>query len=159
MFGILKREGIKCLDFFINKPVMWFGKCVYKKGKKIWIGRSTGYKYDYCTKFEEKDKEWRFVVFRGKVLRAMEKVPNIDTEIWKQKNCDFRHVNERFLDSEVRYECLEACKDLGIDLAGVDVLVNTSGEVKVIEVNSGMAMGSRTAGRLFRRIESEEGLR
>lgn len=161
MFQILKEYGVKCLDFYLKKPCrfgVYRDKYVFKKGRRIVVGRGCR-DYDYCTKFEEKDKEWRVVIYKGKVLRAMEKINYDGSDVWKQKNCDFRHVNDRELSIDVRRECIDACNALGIDLAGIDVLRNKMGVVKIIEVNSGMAMGERTIGRLFRAIEMEVGVR
>ena len=155
MFRILGDNEVSCLKFYIRKPNVSYRRYVFRIGKRIKVGYISGEDYDYCTRFEDKDKEWRVVVFKGKVLRAMEKVPHNKTDIWKQKDCRFRHVDDYMLPSEIKSLCLKACKVLGIDLAGVDILRNVRGEYKVIEVNSGMAMGERTIGRLFGAIEEE----
>lgn len=167
MFNIFKENDVKCLDFFKKgdmKNYGWRGfigsKAVLKKGKRIRITRLFRGDWDYGTVFERKEHEYRVVVYKGAVLRAMEKIPlDGNMDILKQKKCRFEHRPWRSLNRNVVEESIKACKALGIDLAGVDVLINNKGEVKVIEVNSGMAMGHRTAGRLFRRIEREEGLR
>ncbi len=157
MLELLRREGVQCL--IIPQKRRFGRKYACKYGKRLRVRRFSRLfggrfgNYDYVTEWEDKKEEYRVVVFRGKVLRAMRKEPrdgDMD-KVLKQSNCRYRHIEE--LSDDVRFECIKACVVLGIDLAGVDILVNRRGDVRVIEVNSGMGMGSRTCGRLLKEIE------
>ncbi len=158
MLRLLKEGGVPCLEVVGNEG---FGKKAFKRGKGLFVGRKSFRSYDYATKWEDKKEEFRVVVFRGDVLRAMRKEPEdgVMDKVLKQRCCRYRHVDKYEIGVGIFSDCIKACEALGIDLAGVDVLVNMKGEVKIIEVNSGMGLGSRTAGRLFRAIERGRGLR
>ena len=116
-------------------------------------------KYDYATLYEDKRLEWRALVFRNKLFKLMLKnavEENTELSSWqlKQINCDFDEIKNPG-NKKLIAECEKAAEILGIDLCGIDVCLTNDLKLKIIEVNSGMAMGYGTLERLKKLIEKE----
>lgn len=107
----------------------------------------------YCTIKENKVLEYRVIVFRNKLLRTMIKLPKENDFTLKQENCKFIEVNTKFT-PEQKQTIIDSVKSLGLDLAGVDCLVNKKGALKIIEVNSGMSLCKKSADLLFKELKS-----
>jgi len=109
-------------------------------------------KYDYATLKEEKKFEYRILMFYGKVFKIMLKHKLNDKFVNKQINCKFINVDiDDFKDihgSEVFNSLKKAVSELGINLCGVDLIVNSDDECKILEVNSGAGMSGKSV-RLF----------
>ncbi len=105
----------------------------------------------YATIKEEKVLEYRVLVFKDKILRTTIKLPKEKDFVLKQENCKFVEVKPNFSDEE-KENIINSIKCLKLDLGGVDVLVNDKGEMKIIEVNSGMSLCSKSAKLVFDEI-------
>jgi hypothetical protein len=168
MFKELAKGNVKCLDFMDLKTINGVLKAVLliQCSKRLVLRIEGRRKYkcistlkelldnlrecDYATAYEEKINEWRVLCYRGQVLRVWDKEPDDDNvRFWHRSNCTFNSSDN----IEVGRLGLEASRALGIDLSGVDVLENDRHELKVIEVNSGMAMSYGTIKRLFNKIK------
>ena len=108
-------------------------------------------RYTYATKLEDKLREWRIIVFNGRIFRDWEKTPLDPTELyWHKENCVFSKV--RYPNNIPEDLALRSALALGMDLCGVDILENKDHDYKVIEVNSSMALSETSVLRLYRRI-------
>lgn len=114
-------------------------------------------RFTYATIQEKKQIEYRIIVFNNRILRCMVKMNlNHDFRL-KQHNCKFVGINKREFPIEVLRMVKKAVKCVGLDLSGVDVLLNELGEWKILEVNSGMGMNKRTINKLYNRIRKTYG--
>lgn len=161
MFREFKRNGVNCLKFYDLGS--WYGwvralfrvvfgnKLVLRKGRNCKVVRLKGFlknygNYDYGTLFENKVFEYRVLVFKGNIFRSMIKFNPFSK---KFRLClDNTHFKDCWVRSEIEKESLKAVKCLGLDLAGVDVLMNDRFQFKVIEVNSGMGLQKESILRL-----------
>lgn len=159
MFYLLHKNKINALDFYDFSNFIDVLRCLFVlRDSKLVLRRnfkSNNYficdsikdfllnflKYDYATKYEEKEKEFRVLMFRDEVLEIYEK--RIKKKFKSKKvfdrkryNCKFVRVNKRDYNKELVKLCRNARKILGIDICGIDVLKNSKG-YKIIEVNSG----------------------
>ena len=103
---------------------------------------------EYATIKEKKVLEYRILVFKDKILRTTIKLPKEKDFILKQENCKFIKVKPNF-SKEEKKNIINSVKCLGLDLGGVDVLVNNKNEMKIIEVNSGMSLCSESVRLVF----------
>jgi len=171
MFEIFKQNNIISVHYFDLREQRFeavdylYGgfKLVLRKGKEIKIIGMDKLEelksYDYATIKEEKVKEYRVILFRGKIVRAMRKMPQTTDFQFKQENCKFVTVTENSFPREVIKNMIKAQKVLGIDLCGIDLLKNTDGEWKILEVNSGMSMSPKSVEIFYKMlIEEQKGL-
>ncbi len=143
MFELFEENEIKCITRVNGHFVQYFISRITRNG--------------ITTIRENKVKEYRVIVYNGRMMKVMEKVPKNGDFILKLENCDYQRVERFVIPKEDRRNIIRAVECLGLDLAGVDVLKNDKGEFKVIEVNSGPGMGEKNIGLLFRRIMEEYG--
>ena len=106
---------------------------------------------EYATIKEKKVLEYRVLVFKDKILRTTIKLPKQKDFILKQENCKFVGVKPKFSEEDKK-NIINSVKCLGLDLGGVDVLVNGKDEMKIIEVNSGMSLCSKSVKLVFDEI-------
>ena len=141
MFELFKENNIRCVEYVDIREVNIFqrllGKLYIRKG--------------YATKRENKVSEFRIIVFNNRILKTYLKMPQNKNFVLKKNNCVFKRIREPFIRS-VKDNILNSVKCLGLDLAGVDMLINTNNEDKIIEVNSGPGMGYPTIRKLYKRI-------
>jgi glutathione synthase/RimK-type ligase-like ATP-grasp enzyme len=140
MFELFQQSNIKCLEYRQSiSRVIFF--------RSVWFKRKWGW-----TRRENKVKEYRVIVFLNKIFKIYEKIPNNQIDFqWKKDNTIFTRRRMQFPE-DVKLNIINSVKCIGLDLAGVDVLLNDLGEYKVIEVNSGLGMGEPTIRKLYRRI-------
>jgi hypothetical protein len=175
MFKLFQENNIQSVRFIefdeSTEPINELGGkiLVLRKGGKIvlrtirgncipipdkWIYRG---EYEYATIKEEKVKEYRVILFRGKIVRAMRKMPQEDDFQLKQENCKFVTITpESSFPRETIGNMIKAQKVLGIDLCGIDLLKNTDGEWKILEVNSGMSMSPRSVEIFYKMLMEEQ---
>jgi len=159
MFKIMKRNRVKCLGFLDLsksldkiKAVLFLvnNDLVLRKNQDIQIlnfndlKKGLFKKWDYATIKEEKLFEYRFIIFKNHIVRAMLKLNKNNDFVLKQENSKFIDIDINKISKRTRKNLLKAVKCLNIDLCGVDVLLNKKGKFKIIEVNSGMAMNSKS---------------
>ncbi|MFA6023566.1 MAG: hypothetical protein WC781_05750 [Candidatus Pacearchaeota archaeon] len=165
MFRIFKENRIKSVSFIdLDKPmgkikssvILLFGKeLVLRKDKEIEviklseIKRLFKNKFDYATIKENRILEYRIIVFKNKVVRAMVKLNYGGDFVLKQDNSKFIDVNINKIPHKTINNLLKATKYLGIDLCGIDLLVNKNGKFKILEVNSGMALCSKSINQFY----------
>jgi len=106
---------------------------------------------EYATLKEKKILEFRVLVFKDKILRTTIKLPKEKDFVLKQENCKFVEVKPNFSDEDKK-NIINSVKCLGLDLGGVDVLINDKNEMKIIEVNSGMSLCSKSVRLVFKEI-------
>lgn len=111
---------------------------------------------DYATIYEKPKKEYRVLMFKGRPFRVMEKKLKEGHENdWQRhiENCDFKAIAIRGINNDVIDACVKACNAVGIDLAGVDVMITQDNKVKVIEVNSAPSMNDVSIRKFFKRLQ------
>ncbi|HET8689260.1 MAG TPA: hypothetical protein VFM18_21830 [Methanosarcina sp.] len=81
------------------------------------------------TEYFRHNKEFRIVVFNGKVIGTYEKVE--ENGEW-----GFIPVSYKYL-KDINNDCIRAAKALHIDYVGMDVVRNSKGEYRILEANSG----------------------
>lgn len=165
MFRILINDDVSCVSFYEGydrkrkalELIRRGYKLVLRKGKRIKITNSRWDIrrdwWDYFTIWEEKREEWRILMFKGEILRRQLKDNIYGEDILKKENCEFRQ--RRLIRGDIARECRKAVESLGIDLCGIDVMRNTDGEVKILEVNSGMGMNENSINKVFNEIEDD----
>jgi len=173
MFRAFEKAGVKSLSFFDLKTasglihagtlVSMGKKMVFRRGRAYLIVSNTldfvrNYGlFDYATVFEDKLLEWRVLVYKGKVFKVMKKDADDDGVFaLKQESTRFRRVDSPL--KEVAEQSVKAAAALGLDLCGVDVCLTKKGDVKVIEANSGMALGKHSC-RLLAELINAEGVK
>lgn len=156
MFKTLKKNGVKTLYYLdLNKPIDKL-KSIFLLGinKELVLRNREGLKiinkknlkevfnknWDYATIKENRLIEYRVIIFKNKVVRITFKLNKNNDFALKQNNSTFIEVDINKIPLKVRKNLLKAVEMLGIDLCGIDFLVNKKGKYKIIEVNSGMAM-------------------
>jgi len=146
MFECFLNSGINALTY-ISYSQLFKPKNLFKLlTGKLFL------RNEYATIKEKKVLEYRIIVFNGKTLKTYIKIPRNKDFILKKANCTFKRIESRF-PSHVDINIINSVKCLGLDLAGVDMLVNDKGEFKIIEVNSGPGMGKKTIKQLFKEIK------
>lgn len=169
MFEVLEDNRINCLKYMDIEYLKGKAEAVVSlfSGKEI-VLRDGGDikvitaselrelynpKWKYATIKENKLLEYRFVVFRDKILRAMVKANAKGDFRVKQENSEFRMIDITKIPEDAINNIIKSVKCLGLDLAGVDVLLNMKDEFKIIEVNSGMALSPRSIKRLYKAVK------
>ena len=146
MFECFLNSGINALTY-ISYSQLFKPKNLFKLlTGKLFL------RNEYATIKEKKVLEYRIIVFNGKTLKTYIKIPRNKDFILKKANCTFKRIESRF-PSHVDINIINSVKCLGLDLAGVDMLVNDKGEFKIIEVNSGPGMGKKNIKQLFKEIK------
>lgn len=164
MFKTLKKSKIKCLKFFDLNTIKgkFLSLFCLLIGKEI-VLRSNGIKIlklkdfskilknkDYATIKENKILEYRLIVFKNKIIRGMVKINKRGDFIVKQSNSRFKDIDLNKISEKDKQNIINSSLCLGLDLSGVDVLVNNKGKFKIIEVNSGMALCSKSIDILYK---------
>lgn len=106
----------------------------------------------FWTRYFWHDHEVRINVFKGKILSVYEKVLMEEDDGLFFEFKPLKIVG----DSPQVAEMMDSIsKKIGIDLYGMDVLVNSEGECRLLEVNSGAALHEGTETPLVREIKKE----
>ena len=99
MFELFKQNDIRCIEYIDNKDMFKFSNIVKARTGQLFIRKG------YSTVREDKEKEYRIIVFRDRILKKYLKVP-IDNEfILKRNNTVFQRrripfhqrVNEKII--------------------------------------------------------------
>ena len=174
MFEIFNENGIKAVTYvpirrsdYGNLNLMRFkmkfrGKeLVFRRGKELKVipieqvsVRDMNY-YDFATIKEDKEKEYRIIIYKDKIVRAMIKINETGDFQFKQENCRFVTMDFSKFPQSVKDNLFKAVKVLGIDLCGIDLLKNTDGEFKILEINSGMSLSERSIEEFFNLLKEE----
>lgn len=117
-------------------------------------------KFLYLMLKYEKTQEYRVILYKGKVVRIMEKIPNSNQFAWKNDNgCKFKEIPYywHWIKSiiDIKRECVRASLLLKIDLCGIDIMRVGQDEVRILEVNSAMGLGRPSIRRLYKVILDE----
>jgi carbamoylphosphate synthase large subunit len=101
----------------------------------------------YYSAFVNKEREFRVHCAHGKILAIMEKVRGGDKIAWNraQTGEPFTRVAQKDYIFTVAFQALKATKALGLDFAGVDVMLITEKEkpqAYVLEVNTSPTLNS-----------------
>lgn len=101
----------------------------------------------YYSEFINKTREFRVHCAHGKVLAVMQKTPGKDKIAWNraQTGEPFTRVAQKDYPFSVCFQALKACKALGLDFAGVDVMeIEEKGKPQgfVLEVNTSPTLNS-----------------
>lgn len=170
MFRILIRNDVGCLKYFnfqvqedidlVRKYVRHGYAICLRANKRMRIVKTAAdferhyNNYTYATKVEDKLFEYRVVILHNKLVNIFIKNKHDNGFKYKQENCTFARLTLPDNDP-VLATSLKAARVLGIDLCGVDILVNKNKEAKIIEVNSGNGMMSRTIKKILKILKSE----
>lgn len=165
MFEILTHNNVPCLEYFdLDNPTdIFYAKHAIAIGKILCLRRRKRLKrvdnlnsfnyhrdwYRYATTKENKRFEYRVVMLYNEPIVVFIKNPNDHIFKYKQEYCTFARITLPKDDSVLKV-CKQATKALGIDMCGVDILVNKKGEAKIIEVNSGNGMAGRTIKKIMK---------
>lgn len=97
----------------------------------------------YYSEFVNKEREFRVHCAHGKILGVMEKARGKDKIAWNRAVTGepFTRVQQKDYIFSVCFQALKACKILGLDFAGVDVLL-LGKEGFVLEVNTSPTLNS-----------------
>ena len=170
MFEIFKQNNIKSLDYFdldkdedIHKIIHHLQQnkeVVLREGNDILICNELvsfirNYPlYTHATLKEDKLREYRIIIFKNYPLRIMKKVNLTGDFRSKQENCSF--INKRIdtFSRNILNECIKVSRVIGLDLCGIDVMINNDRRIKVIEVNSGMSLSDYSQEILMRKLLS-----
>lgn len=97
----------------------------------------------YYSEFINKEREFRVHCAHGKILDVMEKAKGGDKIAWNRAVTGepFTRVATKDYPFSVCFQALKACKVLGLDFAGVDVLLYQK-EGYVLEVNTSPTLNS-----------------
>lgn len=104
----------------------------------------------YYSEFVDKVREFRVHCGHGKVLALMEKHnPNNGNHAWNRAQNDtepFTRIKQKETDEQnlrgIMVEALKAVKSLGLDMGGVDVMLDENGISYVLEVNTAPTLNS-----------------
>jgi len=107
--------------------------------------------YNYATAQENKRYEYRVVMLKDNVVVVYVKNPSLKVFKYKQEYCTFGRITLE-KNSDILEVCKQSTKALGIDICGIDVLVNKKGQAKIIEVNSGNGMAGRTIKKIMKML-------
>ena len=112
---------------------------------------------EYATRFVDKVKEWRVLMFFGKPFRFFEKIPKTECFNWDHDGADFKWKPLKTMPTGLSEICEKAATTLEIDLAGIDVGMTEDGTFYVFEVNSAPGMNEDTLKWLDYRLEKKYG--
>jgi hypothetical protein len=111
----------------------------------------TGAPAKFWTKYFNHTYELRVNVFKGKLLSVFNKVRDDKKGIW-----NFEHIPVKTVTPQVQQMIDAISENIGIDLYGMDVLVNkTKGEYMLLEVNSGAILHDETEAPLVKALKKE----
>lgn len=102
----------------------------------------------YYSEFINKQREFRVHCAHGKILGVMEKTRGGDSIAWNRAVTGepFTRVNQSDYIFSICFQALKACKSLGLDFAGVDVMMLNDEKDKpqgyVLEVNTSPTLNS-----------------
>lgn len=105
-------------------------------------------KAKFWTRYFWHDHEVRINVFKGKVLSVYEKVIEDGFFVFKQLKIEGEHPQVMEMIDSIT-------NNIGIDLYGMDVLVNSTGKCRLLEVNSGAVLSEGTEDTLVSEIRKE----
>lgn len=119
---------------------------------------------DYATRNDkvstlpiDKLSEFRVHVFREKIMGVYQKVPlEGSPALYNQETCQFKRIPQPEVPSGVMAMCKRAVQAIGLDFAGVDVVVAISGTIYVLEVNSSPGLSDTNIERL-KQLLNEDG--
>lgn len=99
----------------------------------------------YYSEFVDKVKEYRVHCAHGRILNYLEKPnPGNGTIAWNRalNGEAFTNIKWDQYDSKVALECLKAVQAIGLDFAGVDVIVTADGKPYILELNTSPTLNS-----------------
>lgn len=99
----------------------------------------------YYSEFVDKVKEYRVHCAHGRILNYLEKPnPGNGQIAWNRalNGEAFTNVKWSDYDSRIALECLKAVKAIGLDFAGVDVIVDAQGNPYILELNTSPTLNS-----------------
>lgn len=102
----------------------------------------------FWTRYFDHIHEVRINVYKGKILSVYEKVT-------EDGFFDFRHVEVAGKHDQVDEMIVSITDKIGIDLYGMDVLVNKEGVARLLEVNSGASLMEATEPALIQSLKLE----
>lgn len=124
----------------------------YVETRAQWDKHAPEYSDGYCMEFIDKVREFRAHIFTGSLLYATERMI-ADRELLCWNNANERVLGDR--DGDLRM-CVrlneigsQATKAIGYDFGGVDIILDGSGELYVLEVNSAPALENNTAVNIY----------
>jgi glutathione synthase/RimK-type ligase-like ATP-grasp enzyme len=104
-----------------------------------------------------KKREYRVHVFNSQVVAIYEKIPLSEDQpkLFKSYNCSFKLRNPEIcrLNKDGQQIAINAVNSLGLLFGGVDVIMTSSDEVLVCEVNSAPGLNSTNATRWIEKIK------
>lgn len=99
----------------------------------------------YYSEFIDKVKEFRIHVAHGRILNYLEKPnPNNGNLAWNraQNGEAFNNIKWSDYNGDVCHAAITAIESLGLDFGGVDVMLDSKGDVYVLEVNTAATLAS-----------------
>lgn len=99
----------------------------------------------YYSEFVDKVKEYRVHCAHGRILNYLEKPnPGNGQIAWNRavNGEAFTNVKWSDYDPKVALECLKAVEVIGLDFAGVDVIVDAEGNPYILELNTSPTLNS-----------------
>lgn len=99
----------------------------------------------YYSEFVDKIKEYRVHCAHGRILNYLEKPnPGNGQIAWNRavNGEAFTNVKWSDYDPKVALECLKAVEVIGLDFAGVDVIVDAEGNPYILELNTSPTLNS-----------------
>lgn len=103
----------------------------------------------FYTKYFYHSHEIRVNVFKNKVISVFEKKRN------KDGTWDFQHIPVKGIVKPVE-QMIEAIKNnIGIDMYGMDILINKKGDYRLLEVNTGPILHEETEQPLIKELKKE----
>lgn len=99
----------------------------------------------YYSEFVDKVSEYRIHCAHGRILNYLEKPnPGNGTIAWNRaiNGEAFTNINWDNYNALVAYEALKAVEALGLDFAGVDVIVDAEGKPYILELNTSPTLSS-----------------
>ena len=163
----LKKFNPFLFLYWIIRYLMWGRKAILKGRysirvlglKKFWALLPKIEKFLYLMPKYKKSQEYRVILYKGKVLRIMEKTPNPNRFAWKNEFCRFHEIPYYWhwcqFFKEIKRECSKASLLLKIDLCGIDIMRIGQDEVRILEVNSGCGLGKPSIRKFYKELERE----
>lgn len=168
MFRLFQENNINAIEYINLETQKELALMKLRHGKKLVLREEKSLKLigpvfgkqkirnsnGYVTIKENKLSEYRIIVWNNRILKTYIKLPNnyIKKFQYKINNCTFKRLCYNPFDSETTENILKSVRCLGLDLAGVDLLLNKDGEYKIIEVNSSPGMSEKTIKYLYQRM-------
>jgi hypothetical protein len=160
-FQTLQDAGILTPEFTVSPPLegdgTWFGRSRRGFGGRdiaIYAQGTSAYGYgqhDFFTRYIPNDREYRLHVVGDEVVRLQRKYPE-RPELDSQQGMVKNHKNgyvfkapQKRLNHDRYEQAVAAVKALGLDFGAVDTIVDGSGTMYVLEVNTAPGCSPRTA--------------